>query len=126
MLNEEEKENFLELAYYIAHCDSDFSSIEKNWISRCRREMNLENYVVKNKSLDTIIKEFSDSSFVSKTTILLETMELTLSDATYHKSEQEAIKKLRENWNISNEQFENIAFWLKDKKIIFDAEKKNI
>jgi uncharacterized tellurite resistance protein B-like protein len=126
ILNQEEKENFLELAYYIAHCDLDFSSIEKNWIFRCRNEMNLLDYEVKNKNLDTIMKELSYSSFVSKTSILLEMMELMLADSIYHGSEQEVVKKLCENWNISNEQFENIVFWLKDKHIILKDKEKDI
>ncbi|MFH1051093.1 MAG: hypothetical protein V1779_09240 [bacterium] len=121
VLNQKEKENFIELAYYIARCDSDFSSFEKNWISRCSNEMNLENYEVQNKSLDSIIEEFSDSSFVSKTSILLEILELMLADTTYHIKEKEVVKKLCESWNITDEQFENIIFWLKDKNNIVNS-----
>ncbi len=121
VLNQKEKENFVELAHHIAHCDSEFSPIEKNWISRCRNEMNLVDYQVQNKSLDSIIEEFSDSSFISKTSILLEILELMLSDTTYHINEKEVVIKLREGWKITDEQFENILFWLKDKSIVLNT-----
>ena len=121
ILNQKEKENFLELAYNIAQCDSDFSIREKNWISRCCKEMNLENYEIQNKNIDLIIEELSGSSFISKTSILLEILELMLSDSTYHKSEKDVIGKLCKNWEISDEQFQNIVFWLKDKNMIFNS-----
>jgi len=117
VLNQKEKENFLELAFHIAHCDSDFSSYEKIWISRLRRELYLENYEIQSKSLDEILEELSASSFIIKTSILLEILELMLTDKTYHVKEKEAVKKLCESWDISDEQFENIIFWLKDKNL---------
>ncbi|ROL61574.1 hypothetical protein D9V86_05080 [Bacteroidetes/Chlorobi group bacterium ChocPot_Mid] len=121
VLNQKEKENFIELAHYISACDADFSSIEKNWINRCSKEMNIENYKVQNKNLDEILKEFSSSSFVSKTSILLEILELMLSDTTYHIKEKEVVKRLCEDWKITDEQFENIIFWLKDKNHILNT-----
>jgi hypothetical protein len=121
MLNQSEKENFLELTYYIAGCDSDFSSTEKDWILRCRNEMNLQDYLVKNKTLDTIIIEFENTSFISKTLILLEILELMVTDETYHQTEKEVINTLCNKWNIGDEQFRNIALWLKEKNIILDS-----
>ena len=125
-LNRHEKENFLDLAYYVAHCDSDFASAEKKWIRTYRNEMNLNNHEVKNRDLDTIIEDFSDSSFLSKTSILLEIMDLILSDYNYDGNEQKVVQKLRESWKINNEQFESIVFWLKDKHLIFQKEKEKI
>lgn len=121
VLNQKEKENFIELAHYIATCDADFSPKEKNLINHYSKEMNLENYKVKNKKLDEILKDFANSSFVSKTSILLEILELMLSDATYHIKEKEVVKRLCDEWKISDEQFENIIFWLKDKNHIINS-----
>ena len=122
LLNRKEKENFLELAYYVAQCDSNFVQEEQDWIRVYREEMKLNDYKLKGKNLDEVIDELNGSSFLSKTSIFLEILDLILADLDYNGDEQRVVAKIREKWNINDEQFDSIVFWLKDKHIIKTVE----
>lgn len=122
LLSQNEKENFMELAFYVAHCDKNFHKEEKKLLNLYRAEMNLFDYEIQNKTLDAIIEDFEDSTFISKTSMLLEIVALTLADLEYDGEEQKILKNLREKWNINDNQFVEIVSWLKDKDVILKTE----
>ena len=123
-LNQNERENFLELANFVAKSDDQYAESEKRWIKNFRNEMNLNDYQLQEKSFDEIMLEFDASSFVSKTSILLDIINLALADYNYEKEEQKIILNIRKRWNITDEQFHSIVFWLKDKAYILKAEEE--
>lgn len=123
-LNQNERENFLELANFVAKSDDQYAESEKRWIKNFRNEMNLNDYQLQEKAFDEIMLEFDASSFVSKTSILLDIINLALADYNYEKEEQKIILNIRKRWNITDEQFHSIVFWLKDKAYILKAEEE--
>lgn len=121
-LNEEEKKNFLELAYNVATCDNDYDPHEKHWIDDYRSKLDLTDYEIQEKPLDEILDSFDDKSFIAKTSILLEIMSLALANYNYDGSQQKILQKLRDKWDVDDEQFKEIAYWLKDKELILKKE----
>ncbi len=121
-LTVKERENFLELTYLVANCDKNFHSEEKKLIEFYKKESSMPDYTISNRKLDDILDDLNDSSFVSKTSILLEILSLVLADLEYDGEEQKIIKRIREKWQISDNQFIEITHWLKDRNIILKAE----
>jgi hypothetical protein len=122
LLSPEEKEDFLELAMYIAKCDANLKPEERDMMKYFRKELDLEDYKISNKSLEQILDSLDTSSFVSKTSMLLELLSVTLSDDKYSHAEQEIIDMLRRRWGVNDKQFVGIVNWLKDKNKILKAE----
>jgi len=123
-LNQKERENYLELANYVAKSDSNVDDSEVNWIEKVKKEIDLENYEIQEKPFDDIMNELDSASFISKTSILLDIMNLVMADFDYKHEEQKVIKKIREKWNIDDEQYNSILFWLKDKAYILKVEEQ--
>ena len=117
-LTEQEKENLIELAYIVAHSDNNLAEQEIAIIENLKKEANLNVYELQFKSFDKILEELDTCSIVSKASILLELLNIVVADADYNINEQKMIEKIREKWAISDEQFESIVFWLKDKGMI--------
>lgn len=120
LLNREEKETFLELAYYAALCDKKFSDIEKSLVKRYRAEMRLfeHAYIIKGKKLQEIISSLQLVSSWGKVAILLELIGLILSDLDYNEKEQELLDRIRNIWNVSDRKFAAMVRWYKKMKQI--------
>lgn len=122
VLNREEKENLLELAIHVAKVDKDPVQAEKAIIAKFREKLGLEDYDLRHKSFNEIMDELEASSFIGKTSILLEVLKIILADRKYHPQEKDVVSQIREKWGISDEDFNNICLWLENKDIILDKE----
>lgn len=122
VLNREEKENLLELALHVAKVDKDPIKAEKAIIAKFREKLGLEDYDLKHKTFTEIMNELEPSSFIGKTSILLEVLKIILADREYHPQEKDVVSRIRDRWAISDEDFNNICLWLKNKDIILDKE----
>jgi len=114
LLNKEEQENFLELAYLIAQSGFDFEEPEEELLREFRYEMYLgENeYKIKGKKFEDIINVFEKSSSMLKISIFIELLALVLCDEEYDKKEQELIAKIKERFGITDEKYREILDWV--------------
>lgn len=121
LLNQNEQENFLELAYFIANCDNEFHENERRLIESYRQEMKLYDtgYAIKGKDIEEIFKELEDSNIRSKTAMFLEIMALVLADFKYDGNEQLVVETLTEKWKISERKKKAVEKWLKEMQKIW-------
>ena len=104
MLNDEEKELFLELAYQIAFSDGSFSEEEKNIIGEYCKEMSIPVIDRKGLSIDAILDRFSQiSSAQTKKIIVFEALGLVLVDQIYHENEKRIIDLMVEKFGMKEE-----------------------
>ena len=122
LLSRNEKENFLELAHYIAESDDYYAETEKRWIEKIKRNLGMTDYEPTGKPFDQIMDELKDSSVISKASILLDILALTMADHSYRTTERNIIKKIRNRWDISDEQYRSIIFWMENKDQMLKAE----
>lgn len=100
-----EKENFLELAYFVANSNGDFADEERAMIEEYRNEMNLghESYTIKNMDVNEILEELSKSDSKIRNTIFFEILALILSDSKYDDEEKRAAELIRNKLGISSD-----------------------
>lgn len=108
----------IELAHYIAQTDNDFADSEKQWIEKIAGEIGMKDFQPQGKAFNDIMGELQFSSVISKAAILLNMLNLVMIDYDYKLPEQKVIADIRKQWNITDEQFESISFWLRDKGYI--------
>lgn len=120
LLNQKEKEFFLEFAYLVAKSDNEFAEEEKMVIQQYRREMNLEviSNETKGHNIDEIIFFFKDSLKKIQRSIYIEIYALSLADNDLKKEEDDILNKMQKEFSISDE--------IKEKTINIVKELKNI
>ena len=96
ILNQKEKELFLELAYNLASADGDYSSKENALINGYCQEMQIEFEVkMMTRSLDYIISTIKkESSIIVKKIFVFELIGLAMVDKNYDESERDLIGRL--------------------------------
>ncbi|MBN2778670.1 MAG: hypothetical protein JXR36_13575 [Bacteroidales bacterium] len=123
-LNQLEKENFLELAYLLANIDKEFANEEKLQFLQYRYEMHLheDDYNMKEKSIDVILEELSESEESIKKIITFELIGLALSDKNLRVQEIEMLKQVRTYFNISEEAFNKMQNKIEElQKLYFEV-----
>lgn len=112
----EEKENFLELAHLAAIAGYDFQEPEETMIREFRDEMRLfeEEYKVKGKEPEEVLKFFDKTSERKKRAVFTELLGLVLCDNEFDKKEQTFIKKIKERFHMSQEKYDEIFHWVKE------------
>ncbi len=96
ILNETEKENFLNLLINTAKIDGDFSADEKLKIQGYVNEMaiSLEDFSSYTKSNEELISSFQNSSDAVKRVATLELVALSLADGLFHEKENQLIDQM--------------------------------
>ena len=102
LLNSDEKEMFLGLAYNLATVDGDYSDEEKNVIIGYCQEMQCEfdekTMIKPNEHILNKINAISDKR--AKKIVIFELIGLAMADGKYDDNERELLKKLAEGFNI--------------------------
>lgn len=106
-LTEEEKFNFMKMAYLVVNIDGDFAQEEKNLINQYEQEMDLEiilkNDEIESLDVDHVIESFDSSNHQDKKIILTELLGLVLSDEKFEAREKEFVDKFIKYHNITND-----------------------
>lgn len=110
-LNQEEKEYFLELAYYVVNVDNGFSDVEQELIRTYCQEMGIEKYKKKSIDIDSIVKYFSKST--NKNIVMLEILALAFMDGNYDLEEKKTIGKIQQAFCFTDEKLLNFIQWVK-------------
>jgi hypothetical protein len=121
LLNQKEKEYFLELAYLVAKADNDFAEEEKTIIQQYRIEMNLDVsiYQTKELTLEKIVNFFKDSLRKIQKVTFLEIYALTLCDNIFRKEEEKILINMQKEFSISNSDKEKTLNIIKNLQEIY-------
>lgn len=117
MLNQKEKEGFLDLAFAISTYDGEFAPEEKGMIEQYRKETGLDSneYSINKKiEIENILKVFSDSEKTVKNAIFIEILGLVLCDQNFSEKEKLVIREVMEKLRIPEKQFELTVEWIND------------
>ena len=121
VLNKEQKENFLELAYLLARCGYHFEEPEETMLQEFRYEMHLDenNYTIAGKELDEILKIFENCQMKIKLSVFIELIALVLCDSEYDKKEKEVISIIKERFGISEQKCTEVIDWVTELRNIY-------
>ena len=108
-LNKNEREYIIELAYYAANYNQDFTLEQQHVISNYKQELNLPYYKIQGLEFEEIINAFDEEN---KYIIFLEIFTLIIADEKYDADEQDFIKKLQKALDINKERKEAIEDWV--------------
>lgn len=114
-LSDNEKMNFLKLAYKIVLKDGEFGNEEKDIISQYIIEMELivdiNSFEVLEKE-DALIKSFSSTPRDIIKKIFIELLSLALCDQNYNIEEEKIIKCFMSEYGLDNEFYDNSRRWI--------------
>ena len=102
MLNEKQKENFMELAYQMAFIDNNFSEKEKIMIESYCEEMHISvPEAIREESVDEIIESMRrECTVVEKKIVIFEILGLALMDGNYDDAEKMLIEKITKAFEL--------------------------
>lgn len=109
-LQQEEKEAFLELAYLMAKIDGNFSVYENPVIAKYKKEMDLEDYIIKDLAIEDILKVFKGER--SKHIVLTEILRLVYSDGIVHENEQNSIRLIKKHFGFDSNKYATFKDWV--------------
>lgn len=109
-LQQEEKEAFLELAYLMAKIDGKYSIYENPVIAKYKKEMDLEDYIIKDLAIEDILKVFKEER--SKHIVLTEILRLVYSDGIVHENEQKSITLIKEHFGFDSNKYATFKDWV--------------
>lgn len=125
MLNETEKQAFLEIAHHFAWSNDDFSDAQKEVIATYCLEMQVEDIVYDESKFDLrdTLANFTDKTH--QKVVLLETMALAMADnittlESLHEGEKEVIEIMVEVFDLSKELAMIYSDWTKAMLILTD------
>lgn len=114
-LSDNEKVNFLKLAYKIVLSDGDYAKEEKDIISQYVFEMELivdiDNLEV-DESEDVLIRSFSTTPRDVIKKIFIELLSLALNDKMYKPEEERIIKNFMAEYELDNMFHDNARDWI--------------
>lgn len=105
LLNEKEKEIFMQVAVAVIHADGKLEESEKIFLDDYAHEMNISDFDVykKPESVEHLVGEITtNSSNTVKRIFLLELAALARTDGDFAQSERELIQLIAEKLNISD------------------------
>lgn len=112
-LSGKEKVAFLELAYYIANSDNDFSSKEEEVINSYCVEMQIDNIDFDKSNFDLDLTLSNIESAQSQKIVLLEIMALVYSDNILHQAEENVLQSMTEKFQLNPKLVSVYAEWSK-------------
>lgn len=114
ILNNKEKENFLNLLVNVAKVDGDFSDNEKSRINAYVLEMGLalKSFEDYKKTSENIIQELKSSSKEVQRAVFVETLALILIDGV-RESETNVLDKLKYAFNLDDDFVNSAIDWFK-------------
>ena len=112
-LDQKEKVAFLELAYYVANSDNDFSSKEEDVINSYCVEMQIDNIDFDKSNFDLDLTLSNIESSQSQKIVLLEIMALVYSDNILHQAEAKVLQSMADKFQLNPKLVSVYAEWSK-------------
>lgn len=121
-LEAQEKFAFLQLAHYLARLDSSFGEKEEEILIEYCLEMGIEyidTFDINTFSLEDNLKKYKSKK--SKKIVLLELMILIHIDNNFHINEQEFVKKVIKEFDLSLKDADDFSQWGKSVAMLYEV-----
>jgi len=113
LLEENEKKDFLELAYHLMGVDGTHQDEEVAIFESYKHECSLHEYIIsKQNNLENVINCFKTTSLKTRKIILIELFGIVLADGEVHENEETFITHLATSFNITDEELEKMNKWV--------------
>ena len=114
MLNEKERKNFLELAHIAMNLDEGDKKEEAAVVHSFRREMELDDYEIANKSLEELVMAFNSSIKKVKRVVIIELAGVLDADEEIDNKEEKWINKLGKDLDFREAELRKLIRWTQD------------
>lgn len=114
LLNEKEGKNFLELASIAMTINGVIKEGELSVFEVYKMELKLPNYEIKNKTFETVIKEFQSSTKKVKRAIIIELAAVLDADQEIDDNEHAWIEKIGTEWGFRDSEIKKMVRWTED------------
>lgn len=114
MLNEKEGKNFLELATIAMKVNGVIKSSEQAVYNTYKKEMDINDYVVKDKKLKDLVTDFKGSTKKVKRAVIIELAGVLDADEEIDDNEENWIMKLGYDWGFRDSEIRKMVRWTKD------------
>lgn len=114
MLNEKERKNFLELAHIAMNLGDDEKKEEAAVFHSFKREMELDDYKITNKTYEELVTAFNSSTKKAKRIVIIELAGVLDADEVIDKKEEDWIKKLGASLEIRDKELKKLILWTQE------------
>ena len=121
MLNEREGKNFLELANIAIMANGDEAKeTEKAVLQAFKLELEMQDYVIKNKKQEELVTAFQASTKKIKKAVIIELAGVLDADEGIDDVEDSWIKKLGEDFGFRDSEIKKMVRWTQDFNDLLD------
>ncbi|SDW42262.1 hypothetical protein SAMN05421781_1363 [Marinococcus luteus] len=126
VLTQNEKETFLLLAHQIAKSNGILDEKEQKMLEEYRNEMDITTKVQLEDTQDVknLIKNFESDK--SKRIAFLEGLAVAFADGIYHEEQKQLIEELKNDFNITEEDYQNFKSWIVKSNYMYEQAEKLI
>ena len=115
-MNQEEKENFLELVYKMATCDGVYAEEEEELVTNYKWELNLKD-IPDTKTVSELLDYFSEKSNALRKIVFFELYGMVMANGEIEKNEKEIMDELKIKFTLDEKAYADMimaADMLKD------------
>lgn len=119
VMNQAEKEKFLELIYKIAQCDDEYSDEEEELLNNYKIELGIQK-VNNTDTLEGLVKFFAGKTQELKRIIFFELYGMIVADGKIESKEGELIEMIENSFDLPKSQYEEIISVADDLSRVYD------
>lgn len=119
VMNQSEKEKFLELIYKIAQCDEEYSEEEEEILNNYKAELGMEN-VNDTDTLEGLVVFFAGKSSELKKIVFFELYGMIMADRKIEKNEAELMEMIEKAFGLPESQYRDIISVAEDLRNVYE------
>lgn len=108
VMNQEEKEKFLELVYKVANVDGEYGEDEAELITSYKSELGLEE-IKDTSKIEELVEYFSDKNITLKKIVLFETIGLVCADEEIKEEESKVLCLMNQRFGLGEGVYEKLC-----------------
>lgn len=120
VLNQEEKNKFMEFVYVVANIDGDYDESEKELVNNYQVELGIKQLPEITDSVEDLINYFSKCLESVKKIIVFEVYGLILSDNVISPEEKKILDSFEKQFAIDNEKLKSIKSLVTELQSVYD------
>lgn len=119
IMNDEEKEKFLELIFKTATCDGEYADEEKELISSYMMELNLSE-IKDTATIQELIDYFANKPLILQKIVCFEMYGMIMADEMIEKDEERIMNCMKKKFKLETDDFDSIMLVANKLKKIYD------
>ena len=119
VMNQTEKEKFLELIYKIAQCDDEYSEEEEDLLNNYKIELGLQG-VNDTDTLEGLVNFFAVKSQELKKIVFFELYGMIMADRKIEKKEAELMEMIEKAFGLPESQYKDIISVAEDLRNVYE------